>query len=137
MIEINDLIGKPFCSDPENAYGPNCYSCYGLLWEVYKRFGIDIPKTNISVISCREASNLEINQHVSKYWQEIKRPEIPCGVHILSTHPDYPNHIGVYIDTGKMIHTTMFRNVEVARISNWKQKIIGYYRYVGYNHSDL
>jgi len=131
MIDINDLIGKPFSDDPEHAYGPDAYSCYGLLWEVYRRFGIDIPKTNISVTACRQASNQEILEHAARYWEPIEAPEVPCGVLIRSVHPDYANHIGIYIGSGKMLHVTMNHNVEISRIEAYRHKILGFYRYAG------
>lgn len=131
MIEINDLIGKPFSPDPERGYGPNAYSCYGLIYEVYRRFGIEIPKTNISVTACKQASNQEIMEHAAKYWQQIDKPEVPCGVLIKSTNPEYANHIGAYIGNNKMLHITIGRNVVVDRLDDWKRKILGYFRYVG------
>src|SRR6056297_3207399 len=102
-VDINDLIGKPFASESNKAYGPNAYSCYGLIWEVYRRFGIEIPKTNIAVTACKQASNQEIEEHAAKYWRPIDKPKVPCGVLIRSTNPDFANHIGVYIGKGKML----------------------------------
>ena len=126
-VDINDLIGKPF--DPE-GYGPDAYSCYGLLCEVYKRYGIELPITNISVTMCKQASMKEIQEHMAK-WEPIFIPEVPCGVLIRSTNPDFADHIGVYIGSGKMLHITIARRAVVDRISEWENKIIGYYRYIG------
>ncbi len=136
-IDLNDLIGKPFCSEPDIAYGPNCFSCYGLLCEVYRRYGIYIPQVNVSAIACKETSNQEIEDHISQHWEKINSPEVPCGV-VLLTHPKYPSHIGCYIGYGKIIHTMMNRNkgVEINRLSNWKNKIVGYYRYVNNNYKN-
>ena len=131
MIELNDLIGKPFASEPKRAYGPDTYSCYGLVWKVYQIFGIEIPFTNISVTACKEASEQEIMEHAAKYWQQLDKPEVPCGVWIKSTNPDFASHIGTYIGDGKMIHITINRNVTVDRLRDWRHKIIGYFRYVG------
>lgn len=131
MIQLNDLVGKPFASEPDNSFGPESYSCYGLLWEAYRRFGIDIPKINISVTACKEATEQEIMEHAVKYWVPVEELEVPCALLIQSTHPDYADHIGCYIGEGKMIHVTVNRNVEIAKIRDWKHKIKGYYRYVG------
>ena len=132
-MALNDLIGKPFASEPDKAYGPNAYSCYGLVWEIYRRFGIDIPKTNISVTACKNASNAEIEAHKMKYWKPIKKLEVPCVAVIQSTHPDYANHIGVYIGHNKLMHITINRNVVVDTLEDWKRKIIGFYKYDNYN----
>lgn len=127
-MDVNDLIGKPFASD---GYGPDAYSCYGLVWEVYRRYGIDIPQTNISVTACREASNREILEHAARYWRAIEKPEVPCAVLISSTNPEYANHIGVYIGRGRLLHITIHRAVVVDRLADWQRKIIGYYRFIG------
>lgn len=127
-IDFTDLIGKPF--DPD-GYGPDNYSCYGLAVEVYRRFGIDLPRTNISVCACKEASNQEIQTHIEEFWDKILRPVAPCGVVIRSMDPNFAHHIGVHIGNGRLIHITLNRSVVIDRMSTWQQHIIGYYRYVG------
>jgi len=130
LCNLNDLIGKPF---HEDGYGPDNYSCYGLTVEVFKRFGIDIPRTNISVCACKDASQKEIKRHLKKYWKKETELKSPAFVVIRSVHPDYADHIGTYIGDGKLIHVTMNTNVVVDRIANWKHKIIGYYSYVDHS----
>jgi len=130
-MDFNDLIGKPFASEPEYAFGPDYYSCYGLIWEVFRRYDIHIPKINISVTACKQTSNQTIEEHATKYWQKIQSLQEPCGIVITSTHPDYAAHIGAYIGENKMIHITINRNVTVDKVRDWKNKIIGYYTYVG------
>jgi len=127
MIDLNDLIGKPF--DPD-GYGPDNYSCYGLAVEVFKRFGIEIPRINISVCACKEASQKEIADQARKHWKQIDMLEIPIAMVIQSSNPDFANHIGIYIGKDRFIHVTMGRNVVVDRYSNWKRRIVGHYRYV-------
>lgn len=131
MIELNDLIGKPF--DPD-GYGPDNYSCYGLAVEVFKRYGVTIPRTNISVCACQDASQQEIQTNLMAYWAETDTLLAPTGLVIRSGNPDFANHLGVYIGNGRMIHITINRNVVIDRISSWKNKIIGYYKYVGNTH---
>ena len=134
---INDLIGKSFSDDPVLAYGPDFYSCYGLLVEVFKRYGIEIPKVNIAVLACENASNREIEKRAALEWEEIKEPEVPCGVLIRSSTPGFANHIGIYIGKNRMIHIVLKRNVVVDRLSDWKHKIIGYYKYVGNSNNNI
>ena len=126
-VDINDLVGKPF--DPV-GYGPEKFSCYGLLYEVYKRYGIELPITNISVTACRQVSMKEIQEQL-KHWEPIFIPEVPCAVLIRSTNPDFADHVGVYIGNGKMLHITITRCAVVDRVSEWENKIIGFYRYIG------
>ena len=123
-MNYNDMIGTPF-----QEHGNNCYD---VVREVHLRHGINMPETNISVCACKEISNKEINDHKKKCWQKLKQPEIPCIVEIQSVHPDYANHIAVYIGKGKMLHVSFKKNVCIEKTENWKHKIIGYYKYVGY-----
>lgn len=125
MVEINDLVGKPYS---ETGYGPHSYSCYGLLWEVYRRFGIDLPKVNISVLACVRASNEAIARGIENHWQSIPKPEVPCAVEIRSINPKYPNHVAIYVGGGRIIHAQKHQ-VTVDRLSKWKHKVMGFYRY--------
>ena len=126
-MDVNDLVGKPFDA---TGYGPDAYSCYGLLCEVYKRHGIDLPITNISVTACRQVSMKEIEEQL-KLWEPIEEPEVPCAILIRSTNPDFADHVGVYIGNGRMLHITITRNSVIDRLSEWKDKIMGFYRYIG------
>ena len=128
IINLNDLIGKPF---HEDGYGPDNYSCYGLAVEVYKRYGILIPKINISVCVSRQASQKEIDTNLIKSWKQTKNISSPTGIVLKSSDPAFANHLGVYIGRGKFIHITINRSVVIDRISDWKHKIIGYYHYIG------
>lgn len=128
MIDLNDLIGKPFSED---GYGPDSYSCYGLAVEVFKRYGIDIPKTNISVCASKQASQNKIKEHLSLYWQPTDTLTVPTGLVIQSTNFEFANHLGVYIGQKKIIHITINRNVVIDRLDQWKSRILGYYKYVG------
>lgn len=127
MSMLDDLIGKPF---HEDGYGPETFSCYGLAVEVFRRYGSEIPKTNISVCACKEASEAEIKKHIGMYWTRIKRPVEPC-VLLINAHPGFAQHIGVYIGNGQMIHVSKNRNVCVDKVCSWAHKIAGFYRYVG------
>ena len=130
---INDLIGKKFHQD---GYGPEEYSCYGLAVEVFKRYGLEIPKTNISVCACKEASEAEIERHVHLYWNPIKEPSAPCIV-LIKAHPGYAQHIGIFVGDGNMIHVSKNRNVCVDKLRDWSHKIIGYYQYVGNDNKNI
>lgn len=129
MININDLIGLPFSSDVNKAYGPDSFSCYGILWEVYRRCGIEIPKSNIAGTACKEASNQEMQDHIDSYWRKIDELEVPCAVVIKATNPKFCNHVAAYIGDGKMVHVTLNKNVCVDKVKKYQRKIIGYYQY--------
>lgn len=131
---FNDLIGLPFKSSGTGLLGknPGGFDCYTLAKEVFGRFGTVLPETNVSVLECAKVSQNEINKHIMSAWERIDKPEVPCGVQIYSSNPNYANHIATYIGNGKIIHITIKSNVIIQRLSGiQKQKIEGFYRYVG------
>jgi len=128
---INELVGKPF---HEDGYGPDNYSCYGLAVKVHEICGKYLPKINISVCACKEASQDMIESQLEKDYKELSKPKVPCIIIIQSTDPDYADHIGTYIGEGLFTHITIKTCATIARVSDWKHKIIGYYTYVGSNN---
>ena len=127
MMDYSDLIGIPF--DEKNINGVNCYE---LLRRSYKKHGIILPKTNISVLACTSISNQEIQDNIIKHWEPIKIPEYPCGILILSTNPSYANHIGFYVGNGKMLHISINTNSVIERMyPRYRNKILGFYRFKG------
>lgn len=131
---FNDLIGLPFKSSGTGLSGPNPggFDCYGLAREVFGRYGIELPETNISVLVCAQASQQEIEAQKKKYWKRIDRLRVPCAVEIFSSNPGFANHIATYIGKGRIIHITLKTKVVVQRLSTiQKQKIEGFYKYVG------
>lgn len=133
-INYNDLIGLPFVDGGTGLTGekPGGFDCYGLTREVYKRNGVNIPQTNISVTACCQMSQKEIEEHIQKSWLKLDKPEPLCAVQIYSSMPEYANHIATYLGFGKIIHISMKTNVIIQRLADYNPaKIEGYYRYVG------
>ena len=133
-IDYSDLIGLPFKDGGTGHTGsnPGGYDCYSLAREIYMRNGITLPSVNISVVACRQASQNKIDHGFKTLCQRIKAPETPCLVQILSSNPDYANHLAVFIGGGRIIHVTMRSNVIIQRLSTiHPRKIEGFYKYVG------
>jgi len=130
MIYYSDLIDKPFC---EYGDGPDCYNCWGLVKEVYRRFNMPLPDIkSISSTLCVEINNIVNEQKNSPSWEMLKKPEVPCVVTLRGNYSDKVNHLGVYIGYGKFLHTSI-GHVSVGRLicPRWKQRIEGFARYVG------
>lgn len=133
-VSFNDIIGLPFKDSGTGLSGdnPGGFDCYNLAREVFSRYNINLPKTNISVIECANISQKEIDKHKSKFWKKIDIPIEPCAIQIFSSNDMFANHIATYIGEGKVIHITIKSNVIIQRLSNiQKQKIEGFYKYVG------
>jgi len=127
MISYNELIGIPF--DENNINGVNCYE---LLRRAYKLHNTYIPQTNISVCANQSVSDKEIEDNILQYWKPITKPENPCSILILSTNPEFANHIGFYIGSGKMLHITKNTNSIIERIyPKCNNKVLGFYKFIG------
>ena len=134
MIDFTDLIGVPFVNRGRSK--DVGFDCYGLVKEVFKRYGHDIPEYDNQYHyddMCRV--NELINGNVKKYpWKEIKEPKEPCLIAIRFGSPDgVVNHTAVYIGNEMFIHTRAKIGVNIDRISSpaWRKVIVGFYEYVG------
>ena len=126
FIDLSDLLGVPFVDGGRDKQIG--FDCWGLVLEVYRRFGI---KLNDYKIGCMEAS--EINNEIDcnrAYWNKLDRSEIkaPCLV-VIKFNSHYCNHTGVYIGGGRFIHTRTKIGVNIDRIDSpaWRLNIEGFY----------
>lgn len=135
MIDYTDLIGVPFANRGRDV--TTGVDCYGLVTEVYKRFGYNIPEyyadyNNVEAVNELITSKTAIKSN----WQEVDKNNlpIPCLMAIRFGVPKgVVNHTGVYIGNGKFIHIRENTGVCVDRINSpaWSRVIEGYYKYVG------
>ena len=134
MANFNDLIGTPFVNRGRDA--KTGLDCYGLVKEVFRRYGHEIPEYDMQYNyddMCRV--NELISGNVKNYpWKEIKEPKEPCLIAIRFGSPEgVVNHTAVYIGDGRFIHTRERIGVCIDRLSNpaWHRVIVGFYEYVG------
>lgn len=132
-MNYRHLIGIPFKEDGDDLKGLNCYN---LLRHVFKLHGYNIPKTNIAVCACKDVSNKEIQTHAELYWERIEEPEIPCAVIIKSSNHGFADHIATYISKNKIIHITLNTNSMIESLSNYKGRILGFYKFKGTKNVD-
>lgn len=121
----------PFKNGGRDFKGADCWGGTMLLFAEY---GIPLPDFHISCFATESISS-EIKKHWGKSWVKLEEPEEPCLV-VLATNPDYPglaNHLGVYVGDDKFMHTLIHQNMHLDSIDHiyWKNKILGYFRYVG------
>lgn len=132
MISYTDLIGVPFQNRGRDA--THGLDCYGLVKEVYKRHGYDVPEYSADYNDMDKIDGL-ITDNTSGYpWKEITEPEVPCLIAMRLGSPyGVVNHTAVYIGGGKFIHTRAKIGVNIDRLSSpaWRKVIVGFYRYVG------
>ena len=133
-VNLDDLIGIPFLNRGRSLSGADCW---GVVKLTFAKFGVIVPDV---MVSCFDS--LKINQKINerrKHWDPLKEPEVPCLVVFRtdSKNPRMCSHTGVYVGDGYFIHTFMKRNACKEKIDHplWKNKIEGFYRYVGNNNS--
>lgn len=121
----SDLIGIPF---RYGGRGDGAFDCYGLVMELHKRRGIELPDylspKDKGVIASMMASQVTL-------WRKVEEPEV--GDVILMRIGIFNCHVGVLLDDGEFIHTyEASGGVCIESLSGWDRRIEGYYRYEGY-----
>lgn len=138
MVKYDYLIGVPFKNHGRNV--ATGLDCYGLVKEVYKKAGINLPEFDADFDDVDKISQIiKGQQGIKSTWKRIKTENgepipVPCVMAIRFGVPKpYINHTGVYIGDGLFIHTREKIGVCVDRIVNpaWKKCIEGYYKYEG------
>lgn len=124
-----DLIGKPF---RWGGRGPDFYDCYGLVEELSRRIGQQVP----------DYLSPQVQEHIASligrsipYWQPCE-----CGPGAVATirvrqveegrMKTLVSHVGMVLPHGKLIHAwDRAGGVCVERIDMWQCHITGFYRF--------
>lgn len=126
MLQIDKLLGKPFVN---GGRGPDNYDCWGLVCEVFRMYGMELPDYKIS---CEDVSRIHNEIDVQKqYWSRCETGEIPTPALVVLRFNQaiFCNHTGVYIGDGRFIHTAEKMGVHIDRTDSpaWRRKIEGFY----------
>lgn len=125
MAEYADLIGAPYRL---NARGPDAYDCYGLIIELHRRRGVQLPDYR-----ARD------NAHAAALfmlglanWRECE-PAPGSALLILVAIPGTGEslwHCGMVVDGLHFVHTwARSGGVTRERLSLWRRKIKGFYSF--------
>jgi len=117
MIELTDLLGLPW---KRGAHGPEAYDCWGLVWEVQRRLGVDVPMILDPPASVLGVAKLFRDSDVRDMLTEVERPV--HGSIVEMSHSARPYHVGAYldIDRGGIIHSIGKLGVQFDRMPNLK-----------------
>jgi cell wall-associated NlpC family hydrolase len=129
MTELSDLIGKPYKA---GARGPAAFDCWGLVLEVSKRAGIELPE--IDVPSDNNQRGEIISEQKRAGFARLAGPEPYCLVlfRIIDDMNKIRWHVGAVLENcRRFIHTTGKMGVNISALDDpkWKLHIEGYYRY--------
>lgn len=125
MIDVSEYIGLPFQS---GGRGPR-YDCYGLLRQVYAdRLGIQLPE-HVGYAGTMTPTTAAMIQAGLVDWVEVSEPS-PWDAVLFNVRGD-PNHIGLVVSPGWMLHTTHQGDSRIERYTRhlWNSRIEGFYRY--------
>jgi len=128
MLDVADLIGIPFVSrgrDPKAGL-----DCWGLVMEVGRRMGKDIPDFYVDAHDTRQIGI--IKDFVEKDWIKTDRPEAGAIIGMRLDRgcmPHITQHFGICVDKIRFIHTMEHTGSIISRIDHrfFKQIITGYY----------
>ena len=134
MIDYSDLIGVPFKNQGRDKN--TGLDCYGLVMEVYKKIGIQLPEYYADWDNVEKINSIIQQEVGTSLWKKVDGSHIPipCVMAIRFGVPKgVVNHTGVYVGNGKFIHIRENVGVCVDRISSpaWKKQIEGFYEYIG------
>ena len=121
MIEVRDLIGKPYAP---HGRGPDSFDCYGVGIEACRRFGrrlIDLYSPANSLLTEDELVDDAISA-IGAY-----RIEKPIEGAVVLLRVPAGCHIGVCLGRGDFIHATRDKGVQVETLSSWRKRTEGFY----------
>jgi cell wall-associated NlpC family hydrolase len=128
MPTLDKFIGIPFVNHGRDLNGCDCYGLARLVWQ--ELTGNELPDYVISCMDTLGISN-QINKDIVQWERVVGEPPVPSLMLIKFDfdHPDWCNHIGVYVGNGMFIHTRKEANSCKERIDSlhWKSRIEGFY----------
>jgi len=101
----------PVISDVSGKYVSGGFDCSGFVQYIYKKFGINLPRTSMNQINIGTSINID----------KLKNGDLV----FFKTNPSLPSevsHVGIYIGNNKFIHSP--KSGDVIKIS----ELIGYYK---------
>lgn len=130
MIELNDLIGKPY---KDNGRGPDAYDCWGLCMEVMRRAGRDLP--DISIPSADDSRRDLVELQRRRNFRKIPQAQ-PWSLVLFRIFDDQNKekwHVGVVLEGGqRFVHITGKSCVAIVALNHpvWGLFLEGFYHYV-------
>ena len=95
LLDVNDLLGKPYKA---HARGPNAFDCYGLVIEIEKRLGHDMPDLYKRLA---EGETREYDPHNVDFSTNAS------GL-VKTTKPSFGDVILFYDNNGCIFHTGIY-----------------------------
>lgn len=105
-----DLLGIPF---ERGARGPHSYDCYGLVREMFRRAGVEVP----DFVSPGTVEHIEaLINHACKSWKKV--PIGTVGALITFRVDGAGAHVGYMLPGDRFIHAIEPEGVTTERLTN-------------------
>jgi len=118
-----DLLGKPFV---RGGRGPNEYDCYGLVREMFKRSGREVPDFT-SPGTLEEIEELMAHSLEEARWVRVEPRTI--GALITFRVEGMGAHVGYMLSDDRFLHTTEATGVTTERLTNGGFRPLAFYDY--------
>ena len=99
LLELNDLLGKPYKA---HGRGPDGYDCYGLVIEVEKRLGKDMPDLYKKLSEGEDIHNASCVSQKAGY-RKVDKAEFGDVVVFFNQNGQI-HHSGVCLKNGDFVH---------------------------------
>ena len=122
MIDVSDLIGIKY---KEHGRDKDGYDCYGLVMEVEKRIGVEIPDYDYEFHDdslTDSLTRLAISQNKVKQIDQF----VDGAMVLFQNIKGMKSHIGVYVGNGNICHCN-YRGVHLDTVDSMKNGIAGVY----------
>lgn len=133
MLDYISLIGSPYAKAGRGDPG---YDCYGLLIELFRRAGDEIP--DYASPADRDAIALLMAEEKKKWREKWRRGTpfdlrlvVPKDVLMIAIN-GVPFHVGMCVERNKFIHVwEKCGGALVEPITRWQHRIVGVYTFDG------
>ena len=123
-VDLLRYMGLPFV---EGGRGPASFDCAGLLADIYRQRGIELPAWPCPADDAGKRGAIADGV---RDWLRLDAPQPWCGVALRVDSPRFVSHVGCVLpDCLRFIHTTAESGVTVERLDSprWAGRIAGYY----------
>lgn len=116
-----DLLGKPFV---RGGRGPDSFDCYGLVKEMYRRAGIEVP--DFTSPGTLEEVEILVERH-SRRWTKVAPRTVGSVITFRVT--GHGAHVGLMLENDRFLHAVEGSGVCVERLTSEAYKPLGFYIY--------
>lgn len=134
MIDYNDYIGIPWVCGQASLDGADCW---GLVSMIYlDLFNIRLAHFDLTEIDNpkKTTSKIEFVRDCSEQWEKTSTPNEGNVVMMISRKTLRPEHVGVYIGKGRILHSltreTGQSEIHPVKLMTKLFKRLEYYQYV-------